>query len=149
MDDQARADFLGHFQNDPKRTTLGFSVLGGIFSEGIDLTGDRLIGAIVVSVGLPKMNYISDRIQKYFGEDNPSLGYSYAYVYPGINRVFQAAGRVIRGEEDKGVILYMDTRYSYDVYKNNLEQMYPKIVSVGKSQAIISQTRAFWEKKKS
>lgn len=148
MNDEERSDFLNHFKRNPLKTTLGFIVLGGIFSEGIDLTDDRLIGAIIVSVGLPKLNYLEDRLSAYFGEDDPNLGYSYAYVYPGINRVFQAAGRVIRGENDKGVIMYIDTRYDYQIYKNNLKEMYDNYIREGNTSSISTIVKKFWESKK-
>ena len=148
MEEGERSAFLSHFQRAPKKTNLGFIVLGGIFAEGIDLADDRLIGAIIVSVGLPKLNYISDRIQTYFGEDNPDLGYSYAYIYPGINRVFQAAGRVIRGENDQGVILYIDTRYDYSVYKTNLNANYVSYKKFGTPDFIADAVKKFWERKK-
>jgi DNA excision repair protein ERCC-2 len=147
MDEGERENFLSQFQRAPSKTTLGFIVLGGIFAEGIDLTDDRLIGAIIVSVGLPKINYLSDRIQQYFGEDSPDLGYAYAYTYPGLNRVFQAAGRVIRGEKDKGVILYIDTRFDYTVYKSNLSEMYQSYLKLGTPELIGAAVIRFWEKK--
>ena len=147
MKEEERKAFLERFHANPKFTTLGFIVLGGIFSEGIDLVDDRLIGAVIVSVGLPKINYISSKMQKYFAEDAPDIGYAYAYTYPGINRVFQAAGRVIRSEEDRGVILYIDTRYSYKIYKNNLESMYSSIKQVGSALSIYDEVNKFWKNK--
>lgn len=146
MGENERRAFLSHFRPDPYRTTVGFIVLGGIFAEGIDLAADRLIGACIVSVGLPKISYLSSRIMAYFGEDDPNAGFLYAYTYPGINKVFQAAGRVIRGEEDKGVILYIDTRYSYAVYKENIAQMYPRLLRAPTSALIRTLVKSFWEK---
>jgi DNA excision repair protein ERCC-2 len=148
MSEKERSEFLGKFVSSPGKTTLGFLVLGGIFSEGIDLIEDRLIGAIIVSVGLPKINYISDRIQQYFGEgkEDPNLGYMYAYTYPGINKVLQAAGRVIRGEEDRGIILYVDTRYAYSVYQKELSSTYDSLVRVSSGGDIAEQVQLFWKK---
>ena len=146
MTDEEREQFLGHFVHAPSKTTLGFIVLGGIFGEGIDLTEDRLIGAIIISVGLPKINYISDRIQAYFGQDDQNAGYSYAYVYPGINKVLQAAGRVIRSEKDKGIILYIDTRYGYSVYKKQLETTYGVYNTVRSPYDIYRLVQEFWKK---
>lgn len=148
MSENDRTGFLAHFHTKPQRTTLGFIVLGGIFAEGIDLADDRLIGAIIISVGLPKMSYLSDKLMNYFGSDNPDLGYAYAYIYPGINRVFQAAGRVIRGENDKGVILYIDARYAYALYKKNLKQVYNKYSELGSSRLIGQLIAEFWRKNK-
>ncbi len=147
MSEEDRALFLSHFVNNPIRTTIGFTVLGGIFSEGIDLTEDRLIGAIIVSVGLPKLSYLEDRIAKYYGEENPSLGHAYAYTFPGINRVVQAAGRVIRGENDKGVILFIDTRYIYPNYKDVLKSLYGNYIIEGNVNRISEYVKRFWEKK--
>jgi DNA excision repair protein ERCC-2 len=147
MSEEDRNLFLSHFKRNPTKTTLGFIVLGGIFSEGIDLTEDRLIGAIIVSVGLPKLSFLEDKLVSYFGEEDQNIGYSYAYSYPGLNRVFQAAGRVIRGENDRGIIIYIDTRYAYQLYKTNLEEMYDTYVKEGSPSAIGRLVKAFWEKK--
>ena len=147
MDDYSRREFLGHFKTSPIRTTIGFTVLGGVFSEGIDLTSDRLIGAIVVSVGLPKMSFIEDKLADYFGNKDKSLGYNYAYSYPGINRVIQGAGRVIRGEDDRGIIVYIDSRYSYSMYKQILKNVYDSYIIEGDSRKISDYVKSFWEKK--
>ena len=96
---------------------LGFCVLGGVFSEGIDLKSDRLIGTIIVGVGLPQICIERDLIREYF-QENKNCGYEYAYLYPGMNKVMQAAGRVIRSEQDRGVILLIDERYSNYQYRN-------------------------------
>jgi Rad3-related DNA helicase len=99
-----------------KRVFVGFCVLGGVFSEGIDLTGDRLNGAVIVGVGLPRLSAERDIIKKYFDEKN-GMGYEYSYMYPGMNKILQAAGRVIRTETDKGVVLLLDERFNYSYYK--------------------------------
>jgi DNA excision repair protein ERCC-2 len=143
MSEDERSIFLHRFQKNPSKTTLGFIVLGGIFSEGIDLVGDKLIGAIIVSVGHLRMSYLSDRLQNIIEKESPSKGYSYAYLYPGLNHVFQAAGRVIRGENDKGVILFIGKRYTYSVYKNNLYEMYDSIYKVN-DQSIGKIVEEFW-----
>jgi DNA excision repair protein ERCC-2 len=89
--------------------------MGGIFGEGIDLMGDRLSGAVVVGVGLPGLSLERELIRLHF-EEKQMPGFNYSYLYPGMNRVFQAAGRVIRSEEDRGTILLVDTRYSLPQY---------------------------------
>src|SRR5690606_370290 len=99
MNEEEREDFLNKFDGDGKETMLAFAVLGGIFSEGIDLIGDRLIGAVIVGVGLPQICHQQDIIRDYFNFHN-GLGFEYAYMYPGMNKVLQAAGRVIRSEKD-------------------------------------------------
>ena len=101
------------FINDFTLTSKGvaFAVLGGSFGEGIDLPGNRLIGAFIATLGLPQINQINEhmrlRMEEIFG-----LGYEYTYLYPGLQKVIQAAGRVIRTTEDKGIIYLMDDRYS-------------------------------------
>ena len=108
--------FLSQFTHTPKQTTVGLAVLGGIFSEGIDLIGDRLIGVGIVSVGLPQLSFSRDLMARY----QTSLGhegFSFAYVYPAINKVLQAMGRVIRSEKDKGVALLIDERFLRKEYQ--------------------------------
>jgi len=114
MTEKEREDFLERFKADPQETVLGFCVLGGIFSEGIDLRDDRLIGAIIVGVGLPQICIERDIIRDYYQNKN-RLGFEYSYMYPGMNKVMQAAGRVIRSENDKGVILLIDDRLQTQV----------------------------------
>ncbi len=114
MDDDARSRFLAAFE-DTDEPFLAFCVLGGLFAEGIDLTGERLIGAIVVTVGLPLICPERNLIQMHM-EETHADGFAYAYTYPGWGRVVQAAGRVIRTEEDRGVILLIDSRFLSDTY---------------------------------
>ncbi|MGL5677986.1 MAG: ATP-dependent DNA helicase [Cellulosilyticaceae bacterium] len=116
MDEEAREAYLNQFEKNPTQTTIGFCVLGGIFSEGIDLTGDRLIGVIVVGVGLPQIGLERDLIKYYFDEKGME-GYHYAYTYPGMNKVLQAVGRLIRTEADEGVALLIDDRYLSPTYQ--------------------------------
>ncbi len=113
MGEGDREDFLNKFNSDG---VVGFAVMGGIFSEGIDLVGDKLIGAVIVGVGLPMICFENNMIKSYFQEYFQN-GFDYAYTYPGINKVFQAAGRVIRREEDRGAILLIDSRYRETRYK--------------------------------
>ena len=112
--EEERVEFLNNFKEDSN--ILAFCVIGGVFSEGIDLPGKRLIGCIIVGVGFPRISNEGDIIRNYY-EDN---GFDYAYIYPGINKIMQAAGRVIRTEEDKGRILLIDDRYSTIKYKSLL-----------------------------
>ncbi len=117
MSEEERSDFLMKFDENNHETLVGFCVLGGIFSEGIDLKGDRLIGAVIVGVGLPKLTYRQDLIRDYFNAKN-GFGFEFAYVYPGMNKILQAAGRVIRTEEDEGLVLLIDERYQTNRYKS-------------------------------
>lgn len=112
--EEERVEFLNNFKEDSN--VLAFCVIGGVFSEGIDLPGKRLIGCIIVGVGFPRISNEGDIIRNYY-EDN---GFDYTYIYPGINKIMQAAGRVIRTEEDKGRILLIDDRYSTIKYKSIL-----------------------------
>ncbi|NLD50939.1 MAG: ATP-dependent DNA helicase, partial [Clostridiaceae bacterium] len=116
MAEHEKENFLSLFKSEPEDTFLAFCVLGGIFSEGIDLKNDRLIGTAVVGVGLPLICTERDVIKDYFQGKN-AMGFEYAYMYPGMNKVLQAAGRVIRTEEDRGVILLIDDRFSSIAYK--------------------------------
>ncbi len=117
LDEEGRELFLETFQESPSESMLALCVLGGIFSEGIDLRHDRLIGAAIVGVGLPMVCMERELIKEHHISHDED-GFMYAYVYPGINKVLQAAGRVIRTEEDKGVILLLDERYGYSTYRN-------------------------------
>ena len=109
-----REDFLNSFKEESN--ILAFCVIGGVFSEGIDLPGKRLIGSIIVGVGFPKISNEGDIIKDYYEEK----GFDYAYIYPGINKIMQAVGRVIRTETDKGRVLLIDDRYYTLKYRSLL-----------------------------
>ena len=100
LDDAGRAAFLERFSPRPEKTLLGFGVMGGIFGEGVDLAGDRLIGCAIVGVGLPQVSPRQEMLRRYYDAQN-GAGFDYAYRWPGMNKVLQAAGRVIRTQEDK------------------------------------------------
>jgi DNA excision repair protein ERCC-2 len=111
MTEIERESFLNQFKNENHETLVGFVVLGGVFGEGIDLLGDRLTGAVVVSVGQPPPTPERELIQDYFNQRDHA-GFDFAYVFPGFNRVLQACGRVIRSETDRGSVLLIDRRYA-------------------------------------
>ncbi|MFM9915828.1 MAG: ATP-dependent DNA helicase [Rhizobacter sp.] len=121
MDEAARAHFLAGFT--PTGRGIGFAVLGGAFAEGIDLPGTRLIGAFIATLGLPQLNpvneQIKDRMEQMFGAGR---GHDYAYLYPGLQKVVQAAGRVIRGPTDRGVVVLIDDRY----WRPQVQRLLPK-----------------------
>lgn len=117
MTELEREEFLEEFTKETEETLVGFCVMGGIFSEGIDLIGDRLIGAAVVGTGLPQVNCEREILKGYYDEKGEQ-GFDYAYRYPGMNKVLQAAGRVIRTKEDTGAILLMDERFLNRDYRN-------------------------------
>lgn len=119
MMEEEREEFLEEFQinDNPKQSLLGMCVLGGIFGEGIDLKKDRLIGAFIVGTGLPLVCNEREILKKYYDKKGMN-GFSYAYQYPGMNKVLQAAGRVIRTQEDKGIIVLLEERFlQYDYQK--------------------------------
>ena len=144
MKEADREAFLENFEKEYDTSFVAFCVMGGIFSEGIDLTNDRLIGAIVVGTGLPQIGSEREILKNYF-EERSENGFDYAFRYPGMNKVLQAAGRVIRTTEDKGVILLLDERFLHSEYQG----LYPrewkerKICSV---DTIESEIERFWEK---
>ncbi len=110
MSEEAREIFLENFEEARENSLLGFCVMGGVFSEGIDLARDRLIGAMIIGTGLPQVCREREILKDYF--DGQGLrGFDYAYLYPGMNKVLQSAGRVIRTDEDRGVILLLDERF--------------------------------------
>lgn len=110
MGEEAREIFLETFEEKRQGSLVGFCVMGGIFSEGIDLTEDRLIGAVIVGTGLPQVCNDREILKNYFDRQKMS-GFDFAYLYPGMNKVLQSAGRVIRTETDKGVVLLLDERF--------------------------------------
>ncbi len=116
MDEGEKEAFLEEFNGERKDTLVAFCVMGGIFSEGIDLKEDRLIGVMVVGTGLPMVCTEQEILRNYFDQKN-GRGFDYAFQYPGMNKVMQAAGRVIRTMEDRGIILLMDDRFLRDEYQ--------------------------------
>ena len=142
MKEKEREEFLLRFSENAEKTRLGLCVLGGIFGEGIDLTGDRLIGAAVVGTGLPQVSKDRELLKDAFSERGMD-GFSYAYRYPGMNKVLQAAGRVIRTEEDRGVILLLDERF---LQRENLKT-FPeewKDYKVLRGQELEREIAGFW-----
>ncbi|WP_079509248.1 ATP-dependent DNA helicase [Mesobacillus jeotgali] len=125
MDEAERAAFLESFTVDNNESLVGFAVLGGVFSEGVDLKGDRLNGVAVIGVGLPQLGFERDLIKKHFASLGKN-GYDYAYVFPGMNKVLQAGGRLIRSEYDTGRILLIDDRYLQSKYQALLPDTWKK-----------------------
>ena len=154
MDEAQREEFLAAFDRKPEQkktklkaegteTLLGLCVLGGVFSEGIDLTRDSLIGAVIVGTGLPQVCNDREILKTYFdSQDLP--GFDYAYRYPGMNKVLQAAGRVIRTEEDKGIIVLLDQRFQGT--KNRA--IFPREwadCTMGNEDQILKEVKDFWK----
>ncbi|MGS7251099.1 ATP-dependent DNA helicase [Pseudomonas anuradhapurensis] len=118
MDEAARQGFLDRFVADGRG--VGFAVLGGAFGEGVDLPGTRLIGAFVATLGLPQVNPVNEQFKQRLGRQF-GAGFDYAYLYPGVRKVIQAAGRVIRGDQDRGVLVLIDERFA----EPRVQQMFP------------------------
>ena len=116
MNEQMREEFLQEFEKEREGSLVGFCVMGGIFSEGIDLTEEKLIGAIIAGTGLPQVCNEREILKQHFDKQN-GKGFDYAYLYPGMNKVLQAAGRVIRTETDRGIVLLLDERFLHRQYQ--------------------------------
>lgn len=121
MTEIQREEFLMDFQRERERSFLAFCVMGGIFGEGIDLKADQLIGVAVIGTGLPQISNEREILKKYYDTEDRK-GFDYAFRYPGINKVLQAAGRVIRTQEDRGIILLLDDRFLQVEYQG----LYPR-----------------------
>lgn len=145
MEEEEKENFLKMFDEGKNDTLVGFVVMGGMFGEGIDLTGDKLIGAVVVGVGMPQICVERDLIRDYYDEKN-SKGFQYSYIYPGMNKVMQAAGRVIRRESDKGVVLLIDTRFGTSTYRSLFPKHWRTIFKKDE-RGIIKILEEFWDDK--
>jgi Rad3-related DNA helicase len=161
MDEESREEFLRRFAVDEEskteewqeeessavgkeeRSLLGFCVLGGIFSEGIDLKRDSLIGAIIVGTGLPQVCNEREILKQYF-DGKGKQGFDYAYRYPGMNKVLQAAGRVIRTDEDVGIISLLDERFLNSSY----QRMFPReweSFEIVTADRVAKRVERFWD----
>ena len=143
LDDAGRAAFLERFAEHPDTTLLGFGVMGGIFGEGVDLTGDRLIGCAVVGVGLPQVNPRQEVLRRYYDE-TAGTGFDYAYRFPGMNKVLQAAGRVIRTPEDKGVVVLLDDRFSAPEYARLFPPHWAHLKALPDAKELEKELGRFW-----
>ncbi|MCD2223113.1 ATP-dependent DNA helicase [Listeria cossartiae] len=143
MDEAQREHFLEGFQAGNEETLIGFCVLGGVFSEGIDLRGERLVGAAIVGVGLAQLNHESDLIKDYYNK-TLGRGFDYAYQIPGMNKVLQAVGRVIRGESDRGVVLLIEERFSADRYRALFPAHWNHAKTVKSTTEISQEVNGFW-----
>lgn len=143
MKEQSREEFLAEFSKKRDKSLVAFCVLGGVFAEGIDLIREQLIGAIIVGVGLPQVNHSRELIKHYFEEIGKD-GFAFAYLYPGMNKVIQAAGRVIRTTEDRGVIALLDERFCQSGYKNTFPREWDD-VKICDKETIGDAMKRFWE----
>lgn len=147
MKEEEREAFLGQFVAEHERSFLAFCVMGGIFGEGIDLKNEQLIGAVVVGTGLPQISNEREILMHYYDERSGE-GFDYAYRYSGMNKVLQAAGRVIRTVDDSGVILLLDDRFTRREY----ESLFPKEWerrACCTVESVSGYLDAFWEQRNS
>lgn len=145
MSESAKKDFLDAFDAKKEGTLVGFCVLGGSFSEGIDLRGERLIGAIIVGVGLPTISTELNIIKEYF-DNTRENGYDYAYTYPGMIKVLQAAGRVIRSEEERGVVVLIDDRFATPEYYELMPDHWRHLQFLTNANDLLREVTDFWKK---
>lgn len=142
MSEGEREEFLSEFEKERGRSFVAFCVMGGLFSEGIDLKEERLIGVVIVGTGLPMVCTEQEILKGYFDETEQA-GFSFAYQYPGMNKVMQAAGRVIRTVDDRGVILLLDDRF----LKRDYQELFPREWDDYKTvtlKTIEEKLRGFW-----
>ena len=143
MSEKAREEYLARFEDAPESSMVAFIAMGGVFSEGIDLPGEKLIGAAIVGVGLPHLCYEREALSALYEElSGEGEGRKTSYIYPGIGKCLQAAGRVIRTAADRGVVLFIDERYTEREYRALLPSHYrPKpLTEASLSRALA----AFW-----
>ncbi len=138
-----KESFLSAFKNDEGHLRIGFCVLGGAFAEGVDLPGSRLIGAIIFGVGLPGLSNERNMIRDHADPDGVE-GYDYAYTYPGMNNVLQAAGRVIRRDDDKGIVVLADDRYATPKYRELFPEHWKNVRYAGNAKSLAEIVRRFW-----
>lgn len=140
-----RDRFLAEFKEDSGKLRIGFCVLGGSFSEGVDLPGNKLIGTIIVGVGLPGLSNENNIIKEYY-DLKSECGYDYAYTFPGMNNVLQAAGRVIRRDSDKGIVVLIDDRYAEDKYKLLFPPQWSHMKYTGDGASLAKAVSDFWKR---
>lgn len=143
MDEEQREEFLEEFEQEREKSLVAFCVMGGIFSEGIDLTEDKLIGAVIAGTGLPQVCTEREILKQYFNAADMD-GFDYAYLYPGMNKVLQSAGRVIRTESDRGVILLLDDRFRAMRYREVFPREWQQY-QLGSVKNLEQEIRTFWE----
>lgn len=142
MREEEREAFLQAFSEEREGSLAGFCVMGGIFAEGIDLQGERLVGAVIVGTGLPQISEEREILKQYY-EEREGDGFDYAFRYPGMNKVMQSAGRVIRTAADKGVILLLDERFLQQEY----QRLFPREwqgFQVCRRETVGEMLRGFW-----
>ncbi|MCR5348826.1 MAG: PD-(D/E)XK nuclease family protein [Bacilli bacterium] len=145
MTHRERDEFLRQFGPNPDHTKVGLLILGGAFSEGIDLVDDRLIGVAVVGIGLPQIGMENDLIRAYHDQKS-GQGFAYAYKDPGMNKVLQAVGRLIRSETDVGAALLIDDRYLQREYRELFSRIYDQYEVVTSPSAVAHALSRFYKR---
>ena len=141
MNGRAREGFISLF--DENAHMAAFAVMGGVFSEGIDLRGEKLIGAVIVGTGFPMIS-LENNFIKEFHNGKDETGLAYAYIYPGFNKVLQSVGRVIRSEEDKGAVMLIDRRFMRQEYQELMPEWWKPVEYVDDSEDIKNSLEDFW-----
>ena len=144
MTNKDKDEFLANFKENPQESRIGVCVISGSFAESIDLTGDRLIGVVVVGVGLPQVNFENNLVKDFYIQKEMN-GYEFAYMNPGINKVLQALGRVIRTQNDKGSALIIDSRYAQSHYFSVLKERYKNYTKIKDSNGLIKALNSFYK----
>lgn len=139
-----KEEFLKEFNKEDKSYLVGFSVLGGIYSEGVDFSGESLIGAVIVGIGIPNLSYEREAISAYY-QDKLDEGKEFAYIYPGVNKVLQAAGRVIRDENDRGIIVLIDDRFDDPLYKKVIPKLWSGMQFISSPKDLRERLDKFWK----
>ncbi len=148
MTKEERDEFLCGFVKNPKETLVAFALCGGVFSEGVDLTGDRLSGAVIVGTGLPGLSFERDMLKEHFDKSiGEGLGYNYAYTYTGLNRVYQAGGRVIRTKDDKGFVILVDDRYGKISHRRTFPSLWKNVKMLLTPEKAGETIKQFWDNK--
>lgn len=147
MNEEEKILFLENFPSNPKSTNVGLLVLGGTFSEGIDLPDDRLIGVAIVGIGIPQVCKENELIKEYYDKKENGNGFDYAYKNPGINKVMQAVGRLIRSESDVGAALLIDDRYLKEDYRLMFSRIWEEYEVVTSPKEIKTSLSNFYKKK--
>ncbi len=145
MSAKERGEFLDEFKSEDKSYLIAFCVMGGVYAEGIDLAGDSLIGAVVVGIGLPGLSYEREAISAYYDERYEE-GKQFSYIYPGMNRVLQAAGRVIRREDDRGIIVLIDDRFADPIYKKIVPKLWSGMQFISDPKELKQEIEEFWKR---
>ena len=143
MDALERDHIMSRFKRNLSRSQIAFFVMGGMFAEGIDYVGDMLSGVIIVGVGLPMVNEENQQLRAYY-DDTFKRGFDYAYTYPGMNKVIQAVGRVIRRDDDYGIALLMDDRFVTPLYKRLMPKEWQAKVVVRTDAYLKNLLEDFW-----